>query len=529
MKAIPDPTTEGEVANTIDSATARPDQQGRIARRQFLQAGGVVTLSAAALGPWCRCLATTAAQTNDSALPNMRLGARDLTVLPVLMYSIPQPQAGRSWRPWTGLQTEEAVTKEVERIAGELKSLASSADFPMRVLPVAKVANVQEATALKEVQADALVLYAAGAWLGEFNALAGLGKWVIVFVRYRSGAYYYWHEGVHDRLLRAHTDYFKHPVVQVDDVVVDDNEEIRWRLRALYGLKNVLGRRIVCVGGPSGWECPKAPELARERFQLDMVTVAIPELAAAIEAGRKDAPLMARCRQEAKSYLAAPGVKLRTTEEAVAEAFLLKSVYGDLMAKCDAVAITNAGCMSSYAGIMPCLTLTLINDEGRMAYCEGDFVNIPAGMLLHFISGKPTYFCNPTFPVKGRMLFAHCTAPRRMNGKTLEPVEVVTHYESDCGAATHVLFRKGQVLTILKPDFEARHWLALTGKILDTPWLDTCRAQVEVGLDADTEEVVKNLRGFHCMLAYGDYTREVAYAARKVGITVQSVARLAGA
>jgi L-fucose isomerase-like protein len=309
--------------------------------------------------------------------------------------------------------------------------------------------------------------------------------------------------------------------VEVDDVVVDDNEEIRWRLQALYGLKNVLGRRIVCVGGPSGWECPKAPELARERFQLDMVTVGIPEVVSAIQAGRQDEPLMARCRQEAKSYLAARGVKRRTTEEAVAEAFLLKSVYGELMAKRDAVAITNAGCMSSYAGIMPCLTLTLLNDEGFMAYCEGDFVNIPSGMLLHFISGKPTYFCNPTFPSKGRMLFAHCTAPRRMDGKTLEPVEIVTHYESDHGAATHVLFRKGQLLTILKPDFEAKHWLAFTGKTLDTPFLDTCRAQIEVGLAADTPEVVRSLRGFHCMLAYGDYTRELAYAARKVGITVQ--------
>jgi len=110
-----------------------------------------------------------------------------------------------------------------------------------------------------------------------------------------------------------------------------------------------------------------------------------------------------------------------------------------------------------------------------------------------------------------------------MDGKSLEPVEIVTHYESDHGAATHVAFRKGQVLTIIKPDFEAKHWLALTGKIIDTPWLPTCRAQVEVELGADTQEVLQNLRGFHCMLAYGDYTREVAYAAKKVGITVQTL------
>ncbi len=84
-------------------------------------------------------------------------------------------------------------------------------------------------------------------------------------------------------------------------------------------------------------------------------------------------------------------------------------------------------------------------------------------------------------------------------------------------------FRKRQLLTILKPDFAAKHWLALTGRILDTPRLDTCRAQVEVGLDADTREVIRNLRGFHCMLAYGDYTQEVVYAAAKVGITVQTL------
>jgi hypothetical protein len=54
-----------------------------------------------------------------------------------------------------------------------------------------------------------------------------------------------------------------------------------------------------------------------------------------------------------------------------------------------------------------------------------------------------------------------------------------------------------------------------------TPFLATCRAQVDVELEADTQEVLRNLRGFHCMLAYGDYTREVRYAAKNVGIEVQ--------
>jgi L-fucose isomerase-like protein len=205
----------------------------------------------------------------------------------------------------------------------------------------------------------------------------------------------------------------------------------------------------------------------------------------------------------------------------VAEAFLLAKLFRDLMRESGACAITVNGCMGSYAGIMPCLTLSLLNDAGYMAYCESDFVTIPAGILMHYICGKPTYLCNPTFPHEGRMLFAHCSAPRRMDGKALEPVKIMSHFESDHGAATKVGFRKGQLVTIVKPDFEAKHWLVLTGQIVDTPFLPTCRAQVEVKLKADTRDVAENLRGFHCMLAYGDHTKEVAYAAKKVGIQVQ--------
>jgi L-fucose isomerase-like protein len=36
-------------------------------------------------------------------------------------------------------------------------------------------------------------------------------------------------------------------------------------------------------------------------------------------------------------------------------------------------------------------TLALLNDEGLIAFCESDFVVIPSGILLHYISGKPVF------------------------------------------------------------------------------------------------------------------------------------------
>ncbi len=486
-------------------------------RREFLQTTATIGL-AAATGALTRQV--MAAQTID-----MRAGATDLRVQPVLTYNLTQRVKGRSWRPWGDVQTEQGVTDELTRIDRELKQLTSTANFGLKTISPAKVNAREQVESLKSADSDAMLVYASGGGTEILDALAGLGKPMVIFVRDRSGPYYLWHEIVDSRFLRSHTDEVKQTNAGLDDVVVDDQAEVLWRLRALYGLKNTVGSRIICVGGPGGWACPQAPERARQRFQIQMITVPIPEVNALIESARQDAVAVSRSKEEARSYLADRTVRSEISENALAEAFLLKAVFRGLMTKHNACAVTTNGCMGSYAGIMPCLTLTLTNDDGYMAYCESDFVNIPAGILMHYISGQPTYFCNPTIPHKGRMLFAHCTAPRRMDGKKLEPVNLVTHYESDHGAATHVHFRKSQLVTIIKPDFEAKHWLALTGKIVDTPVLATCRAQIEVALDADTQDVIRNMRGFHCQIAYGDWTKEVTYAAKKVGIAVQSLAK----
>jgi len=53
-----------------------------------------------------------------------------------------------------------------------------------------------------------------------------------------------------------------------DDVVVDDYQELLWRLRALYGIKNFLNTRIVALGGPWGKYSPEAPDVAREKYKF---------------------------------------------------------------------------------------------------------------------------------------------------------------------------------------------------------------------------------------------------------------------
>src|SRR4030042_5078076 len=99
-----------------------------------------------------------------------------------------------------------------------------------------------------------------------------------------------------------------------------------------------------------------------------------------------------------------------------------------------------------------CLALSTLNDDAYQAYCESDFVVIPAGMLLVNISGHPNFLNDPTYPHDGIITLAHCTGPRKMDGKTIDTARILTPFESDYGAAPPVEVRKGQKVPTIVPD-----------------------------------------------------------------------------
>ena len=54
--------------------------------------------------------------------------------------------------------------------------------------------------------------------------------------------------------------------MNVQDVVVDDYDELLWRLRAVHGVQGIRRKRIVCIGSAEGWgaegrEAPPAPAI----------------------------------------------------------------------------------------------------------------------------------------------------------------------------------------------------------------------------------------------------------------------------
>ncbi len=112
-----------------------------------------------------------------------------------------------------------------------------------------------------------------------------------------------------------------------------------------------------------------------------------------------------------------------------------------------------------------------------------------------------------------------------MDGRRLEPVRILTHFESDYGAAPKVAMRVGQACTNLVPDFASRKWVGFQGTIVANPFHAICRSQIDVRIDGDSGALVEEMKGFHWMLAYGNHLRECGYALAKVGVELRNVSR----
>jgi len=451
-----------------------------------------------------------------------------LRVRPALMYRVAERREAASWKSWGGVQTEPAAAQEAKRIAQELKTLAADAGFPLDVLPVLTIKSDEEAALLAGEKYDVLLLYPATGSGQLLEACLSKSPDTVLFVRHRSGPVYYWYEALSVRYLSTDAgEAPPHKRPSVHDVVVDDYKELQWRLRALYAVKNFAGTRIVALGGPWGKYAAEAPDVARNKHQIEILDVSYADFEPRLQKALADAGRVALAGQWTEEYLRLPKTTLETDKPFVVNAFLLYGVLKDLMRECDARAFTIRDCMRT---IMPmskttaCLTLSLLNDEGLLAFCESDFVIIPAGILLHHVTGRPVFLHNSTFPHQGIVTCAHCTSPRRMDGARYEPARILTHYESEYGAAPKVEMPLGRQVTFIDPEYATGRWLGFTGVVKDNPFLDICRSQQDVEIQGDWKKLLNEVRDSHWMMAYGDCLDALGYASRRIGIRWESLA-----
>ncbi|MEN6425569.1 MAG: sugar isomerase [Phycisphaerales bacterium] len=449
---------------------------------------------------------------------------RALRVQPALMYSLEQRQEKTSWRSYGGLCTEADVAAEIGRIGGELRQLGEKAEFPMTVLPLMKVQDEGAARQVAAADADVIVLYAASGWTNLVNLVASSKTPMVMFIRHKSGPFYLWYEIAHWRFLRQNGDTFAVANADTQDIVVDDYGEMLWRLRALYGLANAKGTKMLAIGGLVAYSEPaqqNGPTHAKEVWGYGFETITEEQFAEHLAKARSDPKRVKDAERRAEELLSTPNVTLATERKFVVNSCLAWAVCEQLMTQTGASNLGFGRCMGRPVIEMldtpPCLVLSLANDAGYTAYCHTDLSHTLPGVLMRWIAGRPTFVCNSHFPHDGLFTVAHCAAPRKMNGVDYEPAAIMTHYESDYGAACRVEYAKGQKVTVVIPNLRCTKWQGFRGTIVESPAFPACRSQMEIAIDGDWRRLAAEMEGFHTQIIYGDYLREIGYALKKLG------------
>jgi len=177
----------------------------------------------------------------------------------------------------------------------------------------------------------------------------------------------------------------------------------------------------------------------------------------------------------------------------------------------------------------PCLAFMQLLDEGTTGGCEADVFPALTELLSSYLLGRPGFLHNPIYDTT-RNLYAgaHCKAPSRMAGFDVppDPYVIRSHHEADYGAVPQVLFKENQPATLwrfLSPDTI----MLATGSILrnidnhPADGVGGCRCAFEMALD-DVQDV-RDVRGHHKILTYGNHRHTIAAWGQLSGVTVEPI------
>lgn len=154
-----------------------------------------------------------------------------------------------------------------------------------------------------------------------------------------------------------------------------------------------------------------------------------------------------------------------------------------------------------------CLSLSLLNQEGDVATCEGDIPTMISMHILNKVTNQVGFQANPSrIDVENKkMVFAHCTLPLNM----VDKFYLDTHFESGIGVAIKG-YLKEQNITIFKLSKNLKDYYVTTGKIIkNLEETNLCRTQIEISVDENIEYFLNRPYGNHHVIIYGNHKKEI--------------------
>lgn len=270
--------------------------------------------------------------------------------------------------------------------------------------------------------------------------------------------------------------------------------------------KAIRGKRIGVIGTPCSWLIASSVDylLTKRRWGIEFLNIPIENVTNRYDLISED---------EVGEQAAIIAGKALACREATAEDMIkAMRVYKAIKQICEKeklVAITlNCYKLINLLGTTGCLALSLLNDEGILAGCEGDLQSIFTFLAINAVTDRTPFMANPIqINLKSNeMVFAHCS----VSTKLTEQYILRSHFESNTGVSIQGILPAGDV-TIVKCGGECLdEYYVTSGRLLEnTNYINVCRTQIRVKLDSPVDYFLRNPIGNHHMIILGNYEKQL--------------------
>lgn len=287
------------------------------------------------------------------------------------------------------------------------------------------------------------------------------------------------------------------------EIIQGDSNYVAQRIKELkkvFEIKNKLSTlKLGVIGKPSDWLIASDVDYkkVKDTLGISLIDVEMDELVKEIEQKyRFDHPKLNDIKNKKFNSKSIEGaLKIYSGFKAIVNKY-----------KLDGITVRCFDLLEIYKNT-GCLGLSLLNDEGIIAGCEGDIPALISMVVLYYLTEEPVFMANPASINidKNEVILAHCTLPLNMADKFY----LKTHFESGLGVGIKGDIREGEA-TIFKLSGDGKNYFVSSGEIIENlNRKNLCRTQIRLKMNENVKYFLQDSIGNHHLICKGDYSKLV--------------------
>ena len=178
------------------------------------------------------------------------------------------------------------------------------------------------------------------------------------------------------------------------------------------------------------------------------------------------------------------------------------------------LAAMNVKCQYEFSkeyGMVACVPVSALSDMGIVGSCEGDMMNTVSMMILHLLSNSVVSYGDAMNHEGNTIKLSSCGfIPFSMGTAGTQEIRKFMPHPAFSGIQNSFVLRPERVTVMrLIEDIGGYHILYFTGQGMPTEKRQGYMPALDIKLDGDINELIKQYAGQHFAICYGDVSAEI--------------------